>query len=85
MYAVGTYSKSVGVYLEDQRGHCLCLLEGQTGGVTQIKFTADGTFLLAGGRKDREILVWDMRNPGAKDTKRKVFILTRDKARGAYT
>ena len=42
----------------------LCLLEGQAGGVTQIQFTPDGSFLLAGGRKDNEILVWDLRNPG---------------------
>ena len=63
VYALGTYNKTVGVYLEPQ-GHMLCLLEGQTGGVTHLQFTNDGGKLLAGGRKDKEILVWDMRNPG---------------------
>merc|ERR1712223_270867 len=42
----------------------LCYLDGQKGGITQIKFSHDGTKLLAGGRKDNEILIWDMRNPG---------------------
>ena len=42
----------------------LCLLTGQSGGITHIRFTADGTKILAGGRKDPEILVWDVRNPG---------------------
>lgn len=59
VYALGTFSRTVGVYLEGQtssKNHLLCLLEGQVGGVTQVKFSGDGTFLLAGGRKDDEIL-----------------------------
>jgi len=36
----------------------------QKGGITHVQFTPDGTKLLAGGRKDKEILVWDLRNPG---------------------
>ena len=63
IYAVGTYSKGLAVYLEPQP-HTLCYLDGQKGGITQIKFSHDGTKLLAGGRKDNEILIWDMRNPG---------------------
>ena len=39
-------------------------MEGQRGGLTHVQFTCDGGKLLAGGRKDDEILVWDMRNPG---------------------
>ena len=63
VYAVGTYRKTLGLYLEPH-GSCLCLLTGQSGGITHIRFTADGTKILAGGRKDPEILVWDVRNPG---------------------
>lgn len=63
VYAVGTFSNSVGVYLEPQ-GQSLCILSGQSGGITHLQFTPDGSKLLAGGRKDGEILVWDMRNPG---------------------
>ena len=63
IYAVGTYNKGLAVYLEPQP-HTLCYLDGQKGGITQIKFSHDGTKLLAGGRKDNEILIWDMRNPG---------------------
>jgi WD40 repeat protein len=63
VYALGSFSRSVGVYLEP-RGDLLCLLTGQRGGITQLQFSPDGNFLLAGARKDNEILVWDMRNPG---------------------
>jgi WD40 repeat protein len=63
VYALASYSKSLAVYL-DPRAQMLCLLEGQRGGITQIQFTPDGSKLLAGGRKDDEISVWDMRNPG---------------------
>ena len=64
VYALGSYSRSLGVYLLDQRSQLLCLLEGQKGGITHIKFTPDGTKLVAGGRKDHDLLVWDMRQPG---------------------
>ena len=63
IYAVGTYSKGLAVYLEPQP-HTLCYLDGQKGGITHLKFSNDGTKLMAGGRKDNEILIWDMRNPG---------------------
>ena len=63
MFAVGTFGRNLGVYLETS-AHALCYLEGQKGGITHIQFSRDGGKLLAGGRKDQEILVWDMRNPG---------------------
>lgn len=63
MYAVGTYNRGLAIYLEPQPS-TLCYLNGQKGGITHIKFSPDGTKLLAGGRKDNEILIWDMRNPG---------------------
>lgn len=59
--AAGSYSKSVGLY--DITGNNLCcLLLGQQGGVTQVKFSPDGTYLFTGARKDNEILCWDLRN-----------------------
>ena len=45
-----TLRKTLGLYLEPH-GSCLCLLTGQGGGITHIRFTADGTKILAGGRK----------------------------------
>eukprot|EP00058_Branchiostoma_floridae_P007867 XP_002593355.1 hypothetical protein BRAFLDRAFT_277111 [Branchiostoma floridae] len=63
IYACGSYSKSVGVYTEP-KGKLLFLLQGQQGGVTQVMFSPDGNRLYSGGRKDPEILCWDMRNPG---------------------
>lgn len=52
----------LGLYSLD--GHGICLLSGQGGGLTQLLFTQDGTRLLAAGRKDSEILCWDLRNLG---------------------
>ena len=63
VFALGTYSRHLGVYLEPLK--LVCMHEGQQkGGITHVQFTPDGTKLLAGGRKDKEILVWDLRNPG---------------------
>lgn len=62
LLAVGSYSKSVAVYsVED--GSCICLLSGHSGGVTQVSFSLDGTFLATGARKDNVIFCWDVRNP----------------------
>ncbi|EDO39943.1 predicted protein, partial [Nematostella vectensis] len=63
LYALGSYSKSVGIY-SDSDGELLCLLQGQVGGVTHVLFSPDGSKLYSGGRKDEEILCWDIRNPG---------------------
>ena len=52
-----------GVYSEPN-GTLLCLLLGHSGGITHLQFSPDGTKLLSGGRKDSEIICWDMRNPG---------------------
>lgn len=65
IFALATYSRHLGVYLDPL--NLLCLNEAQQkGGITHIQFTPDGSKLLAGGRKDKEILVWDLRNPGEK-------------------
>nr|CAD7403749.1 unnamed protein product [Timema poppensis] len=45
-------------------GAMLCILQGHSGGVTHLQFSPDGTKLYSGGRKDTEILCWDMRYPG---------------------
>ncbi|KAG7170653.1 telomerase Cajal body protein 1-like [Homarus americanus] len=41
-----------------------CQLEGCPSGVTHVQFSADGTKLFSGTRKNNEIWCWDMRNPG---------------------
>ncbi|KAF8796899.1 telomerase Cajal body protein 1-like [Argiope bruennichi] len=61
--AVGSYQKSIGLYSEPD-GELECILEGQKGGVTQLQFSPDGNLLYSGGRKDPEILCWDLRNLG---------------------
>lgn len=63
LYAAGSYSKSIGLYTADNNT-LMCLLEGQTGGVTHLRFSSDKNRLYSGGRKDQEILCWDIRNPG---------------------
>ncbi|XP_064614819.1 telomerase Cajal body protein 1-like [Liolophura sinensis] len=63
LYAAGSYSRSVALYYEPN-GEMVCMFQGHQGGVTHIQFTPDGTKLLSGGRKDPEILCWDLRNPG---------------------
>lgn len=63
LYAAGSYSRSIGLYYEPQ-GEAVFVFEGQQGGVTHIAFSPDGTKLFSGGRKDPEILCWDLRKPG---------------------
>lgn len=63
VYAAASYLKTIGLYSEPE-GVALCVLEGHRGGVTHLKFSPDGMVLYSGGRKDPEILCWDLRNPG---------------------
>ncbi|XP_038050304.1 telomerase Cajal body protein 1-like [Patiria miniata] len=72
LYAAGSYSKSIGLYTEPS-GSMVCMVQGQVGGVTHLMFSPDGNRLYSGGRKDPEIVCWDMRNPG-----RVLFSLIRD-------
>merc|ERR1711971_256015 len=60
--AAGNYDRTVGLYTME--GERLCVLRGQQGGLTQVTFTEDGGQLLTGGRKDNEIICWDLRSPG---------------------
>lgn len=63
IYAAGSYARAIALYHEPD-GNMLCMFEGQQGGVTHIAFSPDGTKLYSGGRKDPEILCWDLRKPG---------------------
>jgi len=62
VFAAGSYDRTVGLYSKD--GERLCVLRGHQGGVTQLTFTKDGGTLITGGRKDNEIIAWDLRQPG---------------------
>jgi len=63
MLAAATYSSDIGVFIKPMDSMCVYKKQ-QKGGITHIQFTPDGSKLLAGGRKDKEILVWDLRNIG---------------------
>ena len=63
VFAAGSYDRSVGLYSRET-GESLCVLRGQQGGLTQVTFSDDGGLLLTGGRKDNEIICWDLRQPG---------------------
>lgn len=63
VYAAGSYCKTVAVYSESD-GALQFILSGHHGGVTHLNFSPDGQLLYSGGRKDTEILCWDLRNLG---------------------
>lgn len=63
VYAAGSYCKTVAVYSESD-GALQFILSGHHGGVTHLSFSPDGQTLYSGGRKDSEILCWDLRNLG---------------------
>ncbi|XP_069502336.1 telomerase Cajal body protein 1 [Ambystoma mexicanum] len=63
IYACGSYAKTVGLYSR-RDGIALTILQGHQGGVTHMAFSPDGNCLFTGGRKDPEILAWDLRQPG---------------------
>ncbi|KAM4611785.1 telomerase Cajal body protein 1 [Polymixia lowei] len=64
VYACGSYSRTAGLY-SCQDGTLLALLPTRHhGGLTHLLFSPDGNYLYTGGRKDPEILCWDLREPG---------------------
>ncbi|XP_045624327.2 telomerase Cajal body protein 1 [Procambarus clarkii] len=63
VFAAGSYLGTLGLY-NLQSNSLFCRLEGCQGGVTHIQFSADGTQLFSGTRKNDEILCWDIRNLG---------------------
>ena len=50
LYALGSFGRTVGLY-DVNDGQLSCVLRGHGGGVTQVKFTADGYYLISGARK----------------------------------
>jgi WD40 repeat protein len=60
-YAVGSYASSVGIYVENMEG---CALEIRDIGmdVTCIKWSPNGNNIWVGGRKNSNIVCWDVRN-----------------------
>ncbi|KAM7377523.1 hypothetical protein PAMA_014026 [Pampus argenteus] len=63
VYACGSYSRCAGLY-SCQDGTLLALLPTRHhGGLTHLFFSPDGNYLYTGGRKDPEILCWDLREP----------------------
>ncbi|KAG8430610.1 hypothetical protein GDO86_020308 [Hymenochirus boettgeri] len=63
IYACGSYSRSLGLYSRHE-GVTLAVLQGHQGGITHVLFSPDGHCVFSGGRKDPEILGWDIRYPG---------------------
>uniref|UniRef100_A0AAY4BM27 Telomerase Cajal body protein 1 n=1 Tax=Denticeps clupeoides TaxID=299321 RepID=A0AAY4BM27_9TELE len=64
LYACGSYSRTAGLY-SCQDGSMLALLPPRHhGGLTHLLFSQNGYHLYTGGRKDPEILCWDLRDPG---------------------
>ncbi|XP_068612245.1 telomerase Cajal body protein 1 [Brachionichthys hirsutus] len=64
VYACGSYSRCAGLYAV-QDGALLALLPTRHhGGLTHLLFSPDGNYLYTGGRKDPEMLCWDLREPG---------------------
>ncbi|XP_072254955.1 telomerase Cajal body protein 1 [Pyxicephalus adspersus] len=63
IYACGSYSKCLGLYSYEE-GIALSVMHGPHGGVTHVLFSPDGNCIFSGGRKDSEILCWDVRQPG---------------------
>ncbi|KAL8563474.1 hypothetical protein ACOMHN_011953 [Nucella lapillus] len=60
--AAGAFNGDVAIY-DLPSGAMTLAFEGQVGGITHVSFSPDGNYLFAGGRKDPEIHVFDMRNP----------------------
>lgn len=61
LFARGTYDKLVGIYKEDNV-ELVMKLSGFEGGITDLKFSKDGSQLFCGCRKDPWIYCWDLRN-----------------------
>lgn len=63
MFASGSFSKLIGLY-DGTTCQSIAKLQGQQGGVTHLSISPDDNRLYSGGRKDDEILCWDLRNYG---------------------
>ncbi|MCP9257283.1 hypothetical protein DINM_000536 [Dirofilaria immitis] len=61
-YAAGSYGKTIAFY-SDYSPSVECMFECPVA-VTSLHYTPDGNFLLTAGRKDDDIICWDLRYPG---------------------
>ena len=61
--AIGSFNKTIAL-VDPICNSVTNVLQGQSGGVTHLRFSTDGNVLYSGGRKDCEILAWDLRNLG---------------------
>jgi len=65
MYALGSYSNTVGVYTESNNSPICLLHDDKDGaGITQVQFSTDGNYLFIGARKSSSIACWDLRKTG---------------------
>ncbi|KAK9818157.1 hypothetical protein WJX72_007963 [[Myrmecia] bisecta] len=60
LFATGSYAGSAALF-DEHTGEMLYVLQGHTGGITQVMFSRDGNFLYTGARRDPAILCWDVR------------------------
>ncbi|KAK6024237.1 WD domain, G-beta repeat protein [Ostertagia ostertagi] len=63
VYAVATYSGSVGFY-SDRSNSLECMFSTESTAITDMHYSYDGQRLYVAPRKDGEILCYDMRMPG---------------------
>jgi len=65
MFAVGSYSNTVGIYSESDNS-AICFLEDKEdgSGITHVQFSPNGNYLMSGSRKSSSICCWDIRNTG---------------------
>lgn len=64
LLAVGSWNTTVSLYSANTLGNykSIGVMHGHGGGVTQVKFTPDGRYLVSGARKDNRLLLWDIRH-----------------------
>ncbi|KAL1926903.1 hypothetical protein VTP01DRAFT_5233 [Rhizomucor pusillus] len=63
IYAAGSFSQSIGIYEEASNQLCF-KLTGIQGGVTQVRFSLDGSLLFSASRVANTISCWDIRSTG---------------------
>jgi len=63
VYATGSFGGTVGLYTEEN-STMLHLADAHRTGVTQLAFSPDGKYLVSGGRRDNELIAWDIRFTG---------------------
>lgn len=64
LYVCGSYSRGAALYCCQDGTPVAILPTRHQGGLTHLMFSPDGNYLYTGGRKDPEIVCWDLREPG---------------------